>query len=229
MTIEFQDVLKANLVLVGVVLLGEQEQRDKFAEKVNTEITVEMFASGPVPSLPTVGSPAGMAETGLMLNLHKDRIQLISTPVRASIERQYPTFEDLDRLAQVASYAIDISNLEGQEPRAFGFNIDLVYRQSREKLSEKYIAERLFSRATFGFEEWDIVGGGGKISFESNNARWNFTVEPRANDSTGERVYLSLNLHKDKQETPDQEEILRSLQEVWHRSREFATHLDLVS
>ena len=226
MPIELQDVLKVNVVLLGVVLLGEQDQRDKFADLIDTEIIPETLVSGPVPPRPTIGSPANIAETGLVMNLHRHRIQLVSAPSRSSIERQYPKYDDLKHLADVAGSAIDLTDLEGQVPIAFGFNIELVYRQTEEKPSEGYIAERLFFHQRFGFGEWTLVGGGGKLSFEGNGARWNFTVEPRANDPSGRRVYLSLNLHRDKQQVPDREEIFSSLQEIWERSQEFAIQLD---
>ena len=206
--------------MVGIVLLSEQEQRDRFASLVNTEITTEMLVSGPVPPLPTVGGPANLAETGLVLNMPRDRIQIVSTSTRTSIERQYPRYNDFDRLAEVASSAIDLTNLEGQTLRAFGFNIDLVYRQTEEGSSERYIADRLFSHRQFGIEEWTLVGGGGKLSFEGKRGRWNFTVEPRANDPSGRKVYLGLNLHREEQEIPSRNDILIALQDTWDRSRE---------
>ena len=227
MPIEIQDVLKVSVVLAGVVLLGEQRQRDKFAELANSELIAEMLVSGPVPPpRPTIGGPANVAETGLLLNLLRDRIQLVSTPSRTSIERQYPNFDELNRLADVAGYAIDLTDLKGQVQSACGFNIEMVYGQTEEKPAETYIAERLFSHHGFGIEDWTLVGGGGKLSFQGEDARWNFAVEPRANDPSGLKVFLSLNLHRDTQQVPNREEILDSLQKIWNRSRSFATKFD---
>jgi hypothetical protein len=226
MPVEFQDVPKATIVLAGVVLLGEQPQRDKFADLVDTEIMSEMVVSSPVPTGPTPGSPANIGEAGLVLTLHRDRIQVISAPSRTAIERQYPSFDDLERLADVAGHAIEATELEGQRQIAYGFNIELVYRQGEEVSSEQYLAHRLFSNRQFGIENWPLVGGGGKFSFEGNNARWNLAVEPRANDNSGKRIYLSLNLHRNSQQVPNREEILDSLREIWERSHKFATELD---
>ena len=228
MSIEFQDVLKASVVLAGVVLLGDQHQRENFADLVDTEIMSEMVVTGPATSPTLPGSPASVAETGLVLTLLRDRIQIefVSAPSRTSIQRQYPTFDDLERLAEVAGHAIEATNLEGQAPVAYGFNIELVYRHTEEKPSEQYIAERLFSYTQFGPDDWTLVGGGGKLSFEADDARWNFGVEPRSNDSSGRRVYLSLNLHRNKQQIPNKDEILSSLREIWTRSHDFATQLD---
>ena len=226
MSIEFEDVLTANLVLTGITLLGEKGQRDIFSDLVNTEMISERVVNVSVPSLPMIGSPANFSDTGLVLSLNRDRIQLVSAPSRTTIERQYPTFDDLGRLAEVASYAIDATDLDGQALTAFGFNIGLVYRQSEEQSSERYIAERLFRHERFGIESWTLAGGSGRVSFEGNDARWTASVEPRAEDPSGRRVFLSLNLHRDTQQVPNREEILGSLQEVWDRSRDFATQLD---
>jgi hypothetical protein len=226
MPVEFQDVPKATIVLAGVVLLGEQSQRDKFADLVDTEIMSEMVVSGPVPTGPAPGSPANVGEAGLVLTLHRDRIQVISAPSRTAIERQYPSFGDLERLAEVAGHAIDATELGGQRQIAYGFNIELVYRHGEEVSADQYLAYRLFSNRQFGIEDWPLIGGGGKFSFESSDARWNLTVEPRANDTSGKRVYLSLNLHRDSQQVPDREEISDALREIWERSHKFANELD---
>lgn len=228
MSIEFQDVLKASMVLAGVVLLRDQHQRDNFAGLIDTETMSETVVSGPVPPATLSDSPTSVAETGMVLALPRDRIriELVSAPSRTSIERQYPKLEDLERLAEVAGHAIEVTDLEGQVPIAYGFNIELVYRQTEEKPSERYIAERLFSNHQFGIEDWILVGVGGKLSFEGNDARWNFTVEPRANDASERRVYLSLNLHRNKQQIPNGDEILDSLHEIWKRSHDFAKQLD---
>jgi hypothetical protein len=179
-----------------------------------------------VPPLPTKGSEATVSDTGLVFNLHRDRIQIVSAQSRTTIERQYPTFEDLGRLAEVAGYAIDLTDLDEQTQTASGFNIGLVYRHPEEVASQRYIAERLFHHERFGMEDWTLVGGAGRISFEGNDARWSVSLEPRAEDTSGRRVFLSLNLHKDTQQVPNREEILDSLQEIWRRSRDFATQFD---
>ena len=223
MPIEFQDVLGVNLVLLGVVLLGEPTQQDQFTDSIDAEIVKEFIGTPP----PIPGGPPNPQEPGLVLDLPRDRIQLISTPSRSQIQRQYPTgLDDLERVAEVASRAIDLTDLSGQSPRAFGFNIQLAYRPTEDKPAERYIAERLFLRQQFGIEGWTLIGGGGNLSFEGHDARWNITIEPRANDPSGRKVYLSLNLHRDTQEVPSRQDIVVSLQDIWNRSREFVTQLD---
>ena len=226
MAIEFQEVLKANVVLAGVVLLGEQSQRDKFTSLVETEIISEVLVGGPIPSGAVIGGPANNADTELVMTLHRDRIQLVAAQSRTSIERQYPSLADLERLADVTGHAIESTDSPETPPTAFGFNLDLIYRPTESRPSANYIAELLFSNKSFGFEEWNLVGGAGKLTFEGNGALWTFTLEPRGNDQSGRRVYLSINLHRNEQRFPSREEILCSLTEIWEHSRTFATLLD---
>ena len=226
MPIEFQDVLKANLVLLGVALLSEPDERNAFFDSVNTEVVSETLVSGPVLPAPTVGVPTSIAETGMVLTLHRDRIQLITAPSRSVIERQYPTYSDLPRLAEVASNAISLTDMKGNAPTAFGYNIDQIYQPAEGLPSASYIAERLFSNKRIGSKDWTLVGGGAKFNFAENDALWNITVEPRTSDPSGKRVYLSVNLHVDGRSLPNEQNIIAALQNTWEQSRLFATRLD---
>ena len=226
MPIEFGDVLKANIVLAGVTLLSEQAQRDELA-KTGMEFDLEQVISGPVlfPSVLT-GTPVN-AESGLALHLRRDRIQVVSLPTRTLIEREYPAFDDLERLADVAGQAIDLTDLREQKLTAFGFNIDRVYRPPGDMPSEKYLGERLFPHLQPPIEGFVLAGGGGRVTFGGEEGiLCTATMEPRANDPSGLRVFLSLNLHKNRQQAPNRDEILDSLQQVWARSQDFAVRLD---
>lgn len=226
MPIEFQEVLKANVVMAGVALLGEEDQRAQFISLVETEAVSEVLIGGPIPGGAVVVSPPTLSETGLVITLPRDRIKLMSVQSRTAIERDYPSTDDLERLAEVTWHAIESMGSSGTQPTAFGFNIELIYHPEEIKTSAKYVAELLFSNKSFNIEGWNLVGGGGKLTFEGNGALWNFTLEPRANDQSGRRVFLSLNLHRNEQRFPNREEIVRSLNEIWEHSRTFATLLD---
>ncbi len=225
MPIEFQDVLKTNLVLLGVNLLNEQHRREAFVSMSGTEVDVEPILQGPVLPLPIVGNASG-PETGLSLNMRRDRIRIDSLPSRTSIEQEYPRREDLERLTEVMNHAIELTDLENQVLTAFGFNIERVYRHTEEEPSEMYLANRLFSHQQGSLEGLTLAGGACKLGFIGDGAKWNFTLEPRANDPTNRKVFLSLNLHRDRPQAPGWEEIRDSLQQVWDRSEELATWLD---
>lgn len=218
MPIEFLDALRANIVLVGITLLGEQPRRDIFAEMVDTEIDLQQVASGILPLAP--------GETGLSIQLRKDHIRIDSLPSRTVIEKEYPAFDDLERLAEIAGYAISLTNLEEQTLTAFGFNLDLVYRPGGEESAASYLAERLFPHQGSALEGCALVAGVGRLVFKGADGQWMFTIEPRGNDPSARRVFLGLNLHKDEPRIPSQEEILGSLQQAWRHLRDFATQLD---
>ena len=225
MPIEFQDVLKTNLVLVGARLLNEQFERDTFVSMVGTDVDVEPIIQSPVLPLPVVGNPTS-AEAGLSLVLRRDRIRVDSLPARTHIEQEYPQREGLERLADLVWLAIDLTNMETQALTAFGFNIERVYRCAGEESSEMYLAKRLIPHLQGSLEGLTLAGGACKLSFASDGAQWNFVVEPRANDPTNRKVFLSLNLHRGRPQAPSREEIHDSFHQIWDRSEELAARLD---
>ena len=225
MPIEFQDVLKTNLVLVGARLLNEQHERDAFVSMAGTDVDVEPIIQGAVLPLSIVGNPVS-AEAGLSLVLRRDRIRVDSLPARTHIEQEYPWREGLERLTDLMGLAIDLTNMETQVLTAFGFNIERVYRHAAEESSEMYLAKRLIPHLQGSLEGLTLAGGACKLSFASDGAQWNFVVEPRANDPTNRKVFLSLNLHRSRPQVPSREEVLDSLHQIWDRSEEFARQLD---
>lgn len=222
MPINIQDILKINIVLGGVRLLPEPHQHDAFIASIDTDVV----ARQPVMALPA-GFPGGFQEADeLTFALPKDRIELSCQPSQSVAEREYPaTIDDLDRLAEITSQAIALTEPTGQTPVAYGFNIQMVYLTSAEEPSGEYLAKRLFRQLDLG--KWSLTGGSGHLSFRaSSDALYNFTVEPRFKDPVSQKVFLSLNLHKDRPEMPDQDELVISLRDIWVRCQQFATQLD---
>ena len=225
MPIESQDVLKINIVLVGVALLAEQEQRDSFTNAVGTEMDLETIVSGPLLPLPGIGGPAG-GETGWSMRLRRDSIRIDSLPSRTTIEKEYPDFDNLVHLADVTGRAISLTDLEGQALTAFGFNVESVYRSAGDEPSAAYLAKRLFPNQQRAIDGCVMTRGAGQLTFEGGGAKWTITMGPRANDPSGRRVFLGFNLHRDSEQVPDQQEILGSLEQVWKHSLGFAAQLD---
>ena len=62
--------------------------------------------------------------------------------------------------------------------------------------------------------------------YKEGENQWQVTVEPRFNEPTTTRVFLSLNLHKENHEPPSEEEIKESLVNAWTQARDFAFLLD---
>ena len=219
MTIEVEDVLRINVVLAGISLLGEQSQRDKFAGLVGVEVGVQELPENLAPPWAIPDAPLGSSMPEIRLNLPKERITLQAKTSATTIERQYPSVGDLERLAEVTSIAIDSTGATTSTLLAFGFNIDWICRQDQEQASAKYIAERLFSEKWRTIVGWSLVGERSFLTFADGDTTRTFRVEPRANDLPGRRIYLNLNLHRDRQEIPERGEIWQSLQEIWDNAQ----------
>lgn len=220
MAINIQDVVSANLVLVGIGLLNTPEELEDFREGIDaTEIVSRS-------SLALTGPLSDNAETGRTFALERERIVLEISSSRSSIERAYPLKGDLERLANVAGHAIAKTDLQGKSPRAFGFNLELVYDQTSEWPSVRYLAERLFSGVPPGNEGWQLFGGMGRLIFKDGDKFWTVKLEPRFNEHDTTKILLSINLHRNEQRLPDKGEIRDSLCETWDQAHEFAVRLD---
>ena len=221
MGVTTQDVLKANLVLVGLQLLSEPADFEEFRQLVATDVVTA--GVGLVTNV-----PAGVTEPGFIHTLNRDRITLDLSKARSVITRDYPSQTDLHRLADVAAHAIRRSSFTDQRPAAFGYNLELVYEQHSASKSFNYLSQRLFNPSLFGRNGWNLIGGFGKLHYQDGSRRWVITVEPRFHDEQTMRVFLSLNLHISEQRCPDDEEIKKSLQEMWNQAHNIPEWLDTV-
>ncbi len=219
MAVTIQDVVKANLVLVGVRLLGKPQEFEGFKQAVRTD--VQIVGAGLIADI-----PAGITEPGHTFALNRDRITLELSRSRSTISRDYPSREDLRRLAEVAWQAIDNTPLAGAQPRAFGFNIEMIFDQGSETPAFEYLSSRLFNVKPLGNEGWQFVGGAGKLIFDDSGRHWTINLEPRFNDKTESRVFLSVNLHMGEQPLPDEVGIRTTLEEVWDNIHQFVQRLD---
>lgn len=219
MTAKVQDVLKANLVLVGVGLLNNLEELEEFDHAVNSELMIEgggmmVNATGIVP------------EPMRAITIPKDRVSLELSPSRSVISRDYPSRDDLSKVAEIAWCAIENTDLKGQELRAFGFNIDLMYNQDSGSTAFGYLAKRMFSPDLSMNEGWNLVGGAGKLLFNREGNVWTVNVEPRLADQDTHRVFMKLNLHINDREIPDGEKIRRFLEEIWDQAHNLVNMID---
>ncbi len=220
MPVEVQDVLKINIVFVGIGVLNDPGKVAAFSDAVGAEVLRAGEEIGLVGGI----SPAAAA-VGQRLALQRDRISIGSSPDRTAIEREFPLESDLQRLADVADEAL--RSREGEEfPRAVGYNLEMVYDQDSGFPAFQYIGKRLFREDTFAPEGWELAGGAGRLVFGSAAGRWTVQIEPRLGDASSSRVYLNLNFHIEGQKLPDRAEMLRTFQHVWSQSHDFAQRLD---
>lgn len=223
MATEIQDVLKINMVLVSVDLLAEETDQAEFSVSVGTEVI-----PGGVLQIPVLapGLPPSIGEPGRSLGLERDRIRLVLSASRSVIEKQFPEYEDLARLAEVIGLAVKSARLAGSGPTALGYNLELVYGQTSGLGAQRYLAERLFEERRLGNEGWEMVGSATRMVFEGAGVLWSVTLDQRANDPTGRKIFLALNLHIEESKLPTEEEILDSLTEIWRQAHDFVIRLD---
>ncbi len=213
-----RDVVSANLVLVGVGLLNEPDEVERFRNELDTDLRLEV---GLVTNI-----PSGLTEPSRTLTLNRERIALSLSSSRSTIAREYPDRSDLARLAQIAALAIGSTSWADQTIQAFGYNVEMVFDQSSGQPSIRYIGERLFGQQSFGKVGWGLSGGTGQLIFIGDDSQWTITVRPQPGDVATTRVLLALNLHKDEQRLPDKNEIRTSLEEAWNEAVSFMNSLD---
>ena len=218
MTIKAQDVLKADLVLVGVEILKSAAELEQFRECVNADVRAGTGLA--------TNEFSGETHSVRTFTLNRDRIVLTSLPDRSLVVKEYPSLEDpeleWERLAQVATCAIESTEDANRAPRAFGFNYEWVFDVGADETAAGLLGERLLNQQSFTKEGWKLVGGGGTLMYSDGNRRWTFHTQPRPNgDPKAKRVFLGLNLHVEEPRTPSANEIRRSLEEIWTEAHSF--------
>ena len=219
MAVPTPEVVRVNMVLVGLHLLNAPEQIEAF--RLATGSDVQVAGAGLIANIQT-----GIPEPGLTLTLNRDRIALDVSPTRSAISRDYPSRDDLGKLAEVAWKAIDKTTIEEQQLRAFGFNFDLIFEQDSNASAVGYLSRRLFDVEPLGSKGWQFVGGAGRLIFDDGGRRWTIRLEPRFNADTESRVFLSANVHMVDHDLPTTDEIRESLEEVWDEIHDFVKRLD---
>lgn len=222
MTISVQDVLEVNLTLVGIELLNSAEGVNAFKQSVRSEISeVTTEIAIPVPA------PAELPTQRRQFDLGKERISVATRAERSAVSRSYPSLiDDLDRLAEVASLAIDSTDAEGQELLAYGCNIDLVCQLTAGLTVNQFIVERVFGSDFRRRVGGDFVGGVVRAAFEADGEIWSMRLEPRMNDDSGTKVFASLNLHKPDAQIPARAGVAKSLRQVWEKAQKIVESLD---
>ena len=219
MSAAVQEVLKVELVLLDVGLLNTPFEIQEFRKAVNAD--VEVMGGGLL-----AGLPSPMAGFSHQISLNRDRIVLDLAPSLSVIRREYPEKPaDVERLAAVIAEAIRATNLHG-DPSAHGYNIDLTHDLPSAGPASRYLAELLFNADNLPRGEgWELLGGSGRILFGEGDSRWQVTVEPRYRDTQASKIFLNLNLHRERAEMPGADEIEESLHEVWRRAHDLAGSL----
>ena len=216
-----QEIVKFDLVLVGVRLLSEPQQVSAFSASAGGDVVPA--GTGLVLS-PDQRNP----EQTTRLELPKDRIALELGPRRSAIERDYPIEDDLPRFADIVTLATENSSLDNDSasPKVHGYNLAMVYRQDSGESTYRYLGQRLFGRDAFAAPGWNSMGGIGKLTYEAPSGRWEFVVEPRFREFETDRVFLQLNLQKEQPTIPGKEEIVNAFGLICREAYALANRID---
>ena len=233
MNITPQYMVKADLVMLGANLLGTPDSLSKFTEKVDDDFQQQ---EGLDISL-SAGSPGGAtAGPSRTLIFPQDRITLNITAARSSISRDYPSVESVDRLkddlgklAEIATIAIEVSGPTVRNSlRAYGYNMQVVFRLRGRERAIEYLGERLFSGTIAGASGKTLVGGTASLILRDGGTQWTFAANPWPNgDPNADRVALSVNRHTENPlNFPGKDAIVRDLLQTWEEAHSFMSSLD---
>ena len=218
MAVDLLDVVSSNLVLIGTGLLNHENEIERFKTAFDLDMRLEI---GVVANAVT-----GTTEQSRTFTLNRERISLNLSSSRSTITREYPTRSEFTRFAEVVTLAIDCSEVDRRSPRTFGYNIEMVFGQDTGLPAVRYIGERLIGPDHLGESGWELTGGAGRVSFNSAGGRRNFVVEPRFGDEETSRLFLSVNLHQQETNLPEQDEITKTLESLWSEAIAFVERLD---
>lgn len=198
--------LKVNLVLIGKGLLASDEEFHSFANKVEGEVQLRNLAS-----LPQADAPRKIIAAS------KQRVAIIVQDNRASIEREYPDYEDLPNFAKFILYAIEDS--KDLRVHSHGYNVEITCKQTSFPTAYQFVADRVLKSPDM--PGWNLREGGTASLrfFDEEDRRWTVEIAPRFNLEDTDVVYLSFNLHL--QGAPNPDEIESQLELVWKRSSLF--------
>jgi hypothetical protein len=233
MNITPQYVVKADLVLLGSNLLSAPDALPQFTAKVDDDFQQQQGMDISLSAGPTGGATAGPSRT---LIFPQDRITLNLTAARSSISKDYPSVErldtDLGKLAEIATLAIDVSRpAVGNTLRAYGYNMQVVFRLRGNERAIQYLGERLFSRNIAVASGKTLVGGTASLILRDGATQWTFAANPWPNgDPNADRVALSVNRHTENPvDFPSHETIVRDLLHIWAEVHAFMSSLDTQS
>ena len=214
-----RDVLRANIVLVGLGLLRDTESITAFSDAVDSDVILD--DAGLI-----IGVPGGNAHSRESSEFHRERISVKLLPDRTVFEREFPTRSSFNHLAEVLDKATESSIRQQGALRAYGYNLELVYDQTSGAPSLRYLGDRLFGQTAFVPADWSLVGATGRLFFDSPSGRWTIQFEPRFNDPNSTRVFMSINLHKEETSLPDANGVRQDFESVWDQAYDIVATFD---
>ena len=214
-----EDILRADMVFVGLSLVDSSDAFERFKASLNNvdiqaEIGRVANVSGPMSDI------SELPDTAYKFTLIRDRITLEILPsVRATIAKEYLSIteglNDLERLARVIACAIDSTDLDVGALYTFGYNMRLAFAPDLTQPAAYHLGNNLFGSQPLGREGWSLDGGMGTLIFQDGVRRWTVNIEPRPRDDySSKKLYVHLNLQLHDSELPAYENIVSAFDEM---------------
>ena len=150
-----------------------------------------------------------------VLAIEQERLSFDVAPP-LEIQRDYPQYQDIDRLAQATNAWTDLVT-EPDSIQSVIFRIERTYSPDWDTdevvrvLGQKVLAPDL------PFSSWEVYGGMADIFYKDEQDRmWSFNIQPRVPDPT--KLYLGASLLVRTGPNFATEEVARTLQDVWANS-----------
>lgn len=214
--LQIEEVINANLTLAGAHLLATDDMRNRFKDRVGSEV---VRANKDV----NIGEyQIGVGPEQLLIN--SDRIRLDIGPQRSVINMEYPDANGLQRLSEVATLAIEVSNYHGRPLPAYGFNVDAVYRFAPGVTAGAFMSRRIFVPNLL--PEHQLIGGTAVLNTIRNGRNWQIALQPRFQDLSSDRLFMTLNLNFANTNTPSIDRIRKRFTEVWENAHTILDHFN---
>ncbi len=215
---KMQEVLKFNLVLVGIRLLeGEGEFRrfqnavGKEVSKQGGDLTIEIAGS----ALPGIaGGAMPIPNLSQNLRIGSEQVSVDLALDRTTFTREYPTLEDIDRFVEIIVAAVQYSSTSGRSVRAFGYNLEAVVRISPPETAAQFMTEHVIAGHSLTASGYEINSASVSMSCIRNGKLWNIKIEPRQGNANA--LFMSLNFHHDEKRIPPKKDIEEALHQIWN-------------
>lgn len=217
MPIVLQGALRVNLALEGITLLSDLRRLAEFMQSIDPDGFIDVEEVGRDQSGDT-------HEQGYVLRLHNESTTLALLSAHTSLDRANPLGEDLWRLAEIASEAIDLTDTQNKAVHEIVTRVDMFHRLD-EGDSGEYLAKRFWGFLRLG--DLDMRGPEGKavLTFVRDDASWVFNIEKRRLDASNLRLFTRLKRTSMPQGIPSGGELLQVLEDTWKCSWEIASRL----
>ena len=216
---KMQEVLKFNLVLVGIKLLeGEREFR-RFQSAVGKEVsrpggdlTIEIAGS----ALPGIaGGALPIPNLSQNLRIGSEQVSIDLALDRTTFTREYPALEDIDRFVEIIVAAVQSSSTVGRSVRAFGYNLEAVVGLSPPETAAQFMTEHVVAGHSLSASGYEINNASVGMSCIRNGKLWNIKIEPRQDNPNA--LFMALNFHHTENRIPSKRDIVEALNEIWNQ------------